>query len=135
MYEQCSALLVYAKDEPLGALNLTLRQQSITTCRARTCREAARLLAGPDPPHLVFTDNRLPDGTWEDVLGIAAGASEPVNVIVVGRFLDIQLYFETMERGASDFVIPPFHAPDIDHVVACALEGAKGRRASQANAA
>jgi FixJ family two-component response regulator len=50
-----------------------------------------------------------------------------VNVIVVARFLDIQLYFETMEQGACDFVMPPFRAPEIHHVVVCALEEVQGR--------
>jgi hypothetical protein len=32
-----------------------------------------------------------------------------------------------MEQGACDFVMPPFRAPDIHHVVVCALEEVQGR--------
>jgi DNA-binding NtrC family response regulator len=81
----------------------------VKTFRVNSCHEATRVLATDDLPHLVFADTVLPDGTWKDVLSTAARAPDPVNIIVVARFLDIQLYFETMEHGACDFVMPhPF---------------------------
>jgi len=135
MQEIVSALLVYGQEEPLGALDLILRQQLVKTCRAETCQEAACPLDRADPPHLVFTDATLPDGTWQDILGIAAKAREAVNVVVVARFMDFQLYFETMEAGVCDFIIPPFRAPDLAHVVVCAMEGVVNRRGGHAHAA
>ncbi len=135
MQEKVSALLVYGQDEPLGALDLELRHQFIKTCRAETCQEAAHLLDRADPPHLVFTDTTLPDGTWEDVLNIATRTGEPLNVIVVARFADIKLDCEAMQMGASDFIVPPFFAPDLTHVVACAMEEVASRPGCNAHAA
>lgn len=135
MVDEVSALLVYKQEEPLGALAPELKQQFIKTCRAETCQEAARLLDRVDPPRLIFTDTTLPDGNWRDMLGIAERAREAVNVVVVARFLDVELYLETMERGACDFIVPPFLAPDLAHVVVCAMEGAASRRGGRVHAA
>lgn len=135
MQEAVSVLLLSDPEEPFDTLDLELSRQFITTCRAKTCQEAANLLDCVDPPHLVFTDATLPDGTWQDVLGIVAKAREAVNVVVVARFLDVQLYFETMEKGVCDFIIPPFLSRDLTQVVACAMEGVVSRRGGHAHAA
>ena len=128
MKEDISALLVHDQAEPLSTLGLALERQSVKTCHARTCQEALHLLDGVDPPHLVFTDTTLPDGNWDDVLSLAAKAAEAVNVIVVARIADMRVYIDTIERGACDFITPPFVASDLAHVVRCAMEKVRGRR-------
>ncbi len=135
MKEEISALLVHDEPEPLGTLDLALERQSVKTRRARTCQEAVRLLDGVDPPHLVFTETTLPDGTWDDVLSLAAKASQAVNVIVVARVADMRVYIDTIQRGAYDFITPPFVASDLTHVVRCAVENVRGRRRGQVRAA
>jgi DNA-binding NtrC family response regulator len=135
MKEATSALFVHYESEPLGALEKALEGQSVKVCHASSCREASHLLQYSNPPHLIFTDTMLPDGTWADVVGLAANAPVRVNVIVVARLVDIRLYVDVIERGAFDFLAPPFVPSDLAHVVRCAVENIVSRRHGQAHAA
>src|SRR5713226_6441033 len=90
------ALLVHNQTEPLRALKFALENQFVSTCRARTCVDARRKLEEPNPPHLVFTDRTLPDGTWLDVLRWTREAPAAVNVIVVAAHVDVSFYLEVI---------------------------------------
>lgn len=129
--EKISALLVHRQPDPWRSLKLALEGQSIKTSRARTCREVSRRLERASPPHLVFTDTTLSDGTWAEVLSLAAKAPAAVNVVVVSRLVDVKLYVEAIERGAWDFIAPPFEAADLAYVVRCAWGNVLSRRDAQ----
>ncbi len=135
MKEAASALFVHHESEPFGALEKALEGQFVKVCHASNCREASRLLQDSNPPQLAFTDTTLLDGTWADVVGLAAKAPVPVNVIVVARWADMRLYVEVIEHGAFDFLAPPFVPLDLAHMVRCAVENAVGRRHGQGHAA
>jgi len=98
---------------------------------ARTCEEAARYLEKPNPPHLVFTDTAMPDGSWLDVLKLAAKAPRPVNVIVASRAPDVRLYMEAMDAGAFDYVTASSLVPEVAHVLRNAAESVLSRREAQ----
>ena len=132
MKELVTALLVHSAKEPLATLKGVLERQSVKTTLAQTCVEASKLLELGPVPHLVFTDTVLPDGTWERVLTLAGNAREIVNVIVVSALSDIRLYIETVERGAWDFIAPPFTEIELAHVVRCAVENVHKRRTALA---
>jgi DNA-binding NtrC family response regulator len=134
MKNSISALLVHQQAEPLRALDQALKSQSIQTTRARSCREVRLFLGGANPPHLVFTDITLADGSWAKVIALAAKAAVPVNVIVVGHGVDTRFYVEAIEAGAYDFVVPPFAAADLAHVVRCAADNVLARREALAHA-
>lgn len=123
-----SALVVSAQGEQSMDLERALNNQSIHSLRATSCREARGFLQKAKPPHLLFTDTTLPDGTWADLLALARQAREPVDVIVVSRVDDVGLYLETMQQGAFDFVSAPFPGPDLAHVVQCASNDVSRRR-------
>ena len=127
-------LLVHTHSAHLEILNHALRRQSMRTEQAHTCKEADLLLAGPEPPELVFTDTELPDGTWADIVEIAERAAIPVNVIVVSRLVDIRTYIEALQSGAFDFIAPPFEDLALTHVVNCAAGNVATRRNTQAQA-
>ena len=131
MQERITALLVHHRPEPMGSLRRALESQSIETQSVRTCREAHQTLWGRQPPHLVLADARLPDGSWENVVLLAAGAPAPVNVIVVSEVVDIAFYLEAIQRGAFDFIVPPMSLPDFNHVIRSAVDNALRRRESQ----
>lgn len=135
MEQTILALLVHEQPEPVGMLQPALESQSIKICRARDCQEASQALSQAGPPHLVFTDTVLPDGTWLDVLNLAANARQPVNVIVVARLADVKFYIEVIDRGAFDFITPPFAPYDLSHVVRCAADNVLSRRHVQGHAA
>lgn len=131
MRERVTALLVHDRPEPMGSLRLALEGQSIETQCVSTCHEANQTLRGRQPPHLVLAAARLPDGSWEDLVFLAAQAPVPVNVIVVSEVVDIALYLESIQRGAFDFIVPPMSLPDFTHVVRSAVDNVLWRRESQ----
>ena len=132
MKEQVTAMLVHSANEPLATLNGVLERQSVKTTWAQTCAQVLQILEFGPAPHLVFTDTVLPDGTWERVLTLAGNAAQYANVIVVSASADMRLYIETVERGAWDFMAPPFADIEVAHVVRCAVENVHKRRAALA---
>jgi two-component system, NtrC family, nitrogen regulation response regulator GlnG len=131
MKEKIKALLVQGRPNPLDALRMALEEPSMEICIANNCGEAALVLWSDRPPHLVFTDVQLTDGHWGDVLMLATKASAPVNVIVVASHVDVAFYISAIERGAFDFIVPPFAAPEILHIVRSAAQEALSRRRAQ----
>ncbi len=135
MKEAASALFVHCESGPFAELEKALEGQSVKVCHASDCREASGVLENSNPPRVIFTDTTLPDGTWADVVGLAAKAPAPVSVIVVARLVDMRLYVDVIQRGAFDFLVPPFVPSDLTHVVRCAVENVVSRSHGQAHAA
>jgi DNA-binding NtrC family response regulator len=129
MSEKISVLLVSGEPESFAPLKSLLQSQSLETREVPSCGEALLVLWGKQPPHLVFTDTQLPDGTWAEVISLAGKAQAPSNVIVVSRLVDVKLYVEAIERGAFDFITPPFEARELRHIVRRATEDVLERRA------
>lgn len=119
MPESITALLVSEGAEPFEKLELALVSQGVTTYRARRSKEVQEWLERPGCPQMIFTDITLPDGTWADVLRLAA--QHVVPVILVSRFVDSGLYINSLEHGVFDFVVPPFMGADLAHIVRCAV--------------
>lgn len=128
MTERTTALLVYHNSETLAILKGALERQGIDIIHAESHAQAQRLLGGLNPAPLVFTDTHLPDGTWADILALAEKARQPVNVIVVARVVNTRFYVEAIETGAFDFLVPPFNATDLAHVVRSTLDNVIARR-------
>lgn len=103
------------------ALHHQLLVQSAVVSLMRSCDDLSAQISALDPPDLILTDLTLTDGTWEDVLRIAQKAPVPINVIVVSRLADIRLYVEALEKGAFDFITPPFEASELSHVLRTAF--------------
>lgn len=129
--EKFFALLVSGADEPFEDLKVLLERVGLDVQSTESCDEAAQLLERTKPA-LIFTSIRLPDGTWSDVVSLVKKSSAPANVIVVGKFMDTQFYISTMDGGAFDFILPPFEADPIRHVVRVAAENVRQRREEQA---
>jgi len=128
MKEQISALLLHELGGSLAPLKEALEGQAMEVCCMRNCQEASTLLLGANPPHLVFTEIDLPDGTWQDIVKLAVKAQKAVKVIVVARLADVRFYLETIVSGAFDFIVPPLTGFELGHVVRCAAETAFNRR-------
>ena len=135
MKNEISALLLHQPTEPQRVLQEGLEGRSVKVNWLRNYGEALPLLKGADPPHLVFTEALLPDGTWTDVVKLALEALKPVKVIVVSRLIDMRLYVETMAGGAFDFIVPPMTSDELAHVLACAVDNVLNLRRTQAMAA
>jgi len=128
MKENIRALLVQTRHSPIDPLRMALEEQSIEIFTARTCAEAALALLSNYPPHLVFTEIQLTDGSWASVLTLAGKACAPVNVIVVAATVDIGFYLHAIESGAFDFIVPPLSDPELMHVVRIAAQNAASHR-------
>jgi len=121
------ALLVHDRPDPLESLNTALKELSVETYSVRTCAEARRLILQTQPD-LIFTDTCLPDGSWADVVDLPEKFGSPLNVIVVSATEDVQLYMSVLERGAFDFVLPPFERKGLEFIVRSGGEDARHRR-------
>ena len=128
MLHGITALLVHHNSDVFTSLKAALEHQGMRVAQAESRAHAKRALGVQKPAPLVFSDTHLPDGTWADILALAGKAALPVNVIVVARLLNTRLYIETIEAGAFDFIVPPFNATDLAHVVRCAADNAIMRR-------
>jgi two-component system NtrC family response regulator len=117
MPKKLRILLVHHQEEPWDGLTPLLEWQGITTFRARNCAEAERALGSSESHLLVLTEPVLPDGTWAEILALARRMPSPVPVVVVSRYMDVDLYLDVLEKGAWDFIVPPFHAADLAYVV------------------
>jgi DNA-binding NtrC family response regulator len=121
MAEQINALVVSGDDEIFDELRRTLETLGIVVTHARNCHEASRLLKNHKGIDVIFTETDLQDGNWADTLRLAQRLMNYAPVIVVSRNVDVGLYIETIDRGAFDFVTPPFLTSDLAHIVRSAV--------------
>jgi DNA-binding NtrC family response regulator len=122
MNEQVSALVVNEDASVLLELRAILEDQAVTTRCARTCEEAQAALLLGEGPDIIFAGTSFPDGTWRDVVSMARRTCPRATVIVTTSLADIQLCLDTMEEGAADYIVPPFAACDVAHVIRSAIQ-------------
>jgi DNA-binding NtrC family response regulator len=133
MTERISVLIISGQSQPAASLKPLLQSHSVDVHTADSCGEALPRMWGEDPPHLVFTDLQLKDGTWLDALSVAKKSPATTHVIVVSAQADVNLYIQSIERGAFDFVVPPLSASEIEFVLRSAICDVQNRRKSQAD--
>jgi len=121
MAEQITALVVHRRDEAFRDLAAVLGRLGIEVLHARNCEEAVRLFKQPKPVDMVFAGVELPDGSWTDMLILAAQSKSYLPVIVVSQMVDIELYLDALGSGAFDFITPPFLASDLAHIIRSAI--------------
>jgi DNA-binding NtrC family response regulator len=128
MKPKVSALLIHHQPDPWRALRIALESLGVETRVAPSCAEALGHLWAEECPHIVFTDPKLPDGSWEFVVELVRKAETPANVIVVTSLVDIHFYLAAVEGGAFDLITPPFEPIVLSHVVDCAAGDVFRRR-------
>jgi DNA-binding NtrC family response regulator len=128
MKSTVTALIVCEDADMLCQLEKALADPLANIWSARTCREAAELVAGRGIPELIFTQTKLPDGSWRNLLNLAQTAFPAPGVILVTRLEDIRLYLDAMNEGVADYIVPPFEALGIAHVIQSALNELASRR-------
>src|SRR5690349_7201099 len=122
MQQELSALVVNEDSSLLQQLRIVLESQKVTTRCARTCREAKDSLAVEGQPDIIFAGTSFADGTWRDMLSLARQLSPRSGVVITTRLADVRLYLDAMEEGAADYIVPPFVASDVAHVVRSAIQ-------------
>lgn len=76
---------------------------------------------------LVFCEDRLPDGSFRDVLRTVAECRSPVLLVMFSRLCDWKCYLEAMQLGAFDCIAPPYRRNEIERIVRNALRLSPGR--------
>lgn len=121
MLQENSVLMVSASGEIDLPLRQALNAAGVAVRVVRSCAEARKCLNGKILPAALFCETSLPDGTWADVLSLAAMARKRIPVVIVSRVVDIELYLNALENGAADFIVPPFSQHDVSQVMSCAV--------------
>jgi len=109
------ALVVSPRLEVRQPLIRTLESLAMDVTACATCHDAEEVLATRSID-LVFCDDRLPEGSYADLIR-AVGP----RVIVVTRTGDWDLYLEALSKGAFDVIRCPWHPTDVELTVIRAL--------------
>lgn len=74
------------------------------------------------PPRVIVCERDLPDGTWKDVLEVAASQPQPPPVIVTSRLADDYLWAEVLNLGGYDVLAKPFDPREVARTLKLAWE-------------
>jgi DNA-binding NtrC family response regulator len=110
-------ILLHDQEKEFDELRCELNELGVAFVELRTLVEARYLLKCSRHAALLFTAVVLPDSTWTDVLESAQAETPAAPVILVSRILDFGLYLEAMEKGATDFMVPPFTRAELQFVI------------------
>lgn len=125
--ERLFAMLVSDGSAIFEELSWKLESYGIETWTVESRTEAADMMR-ESHPELILTATIFPEGTWSEIVDMARKSSVPANVIVVGKRVDIELYVRAIEYGAFDFMLPPFEADQLSHVLRVATEDVRRAR-------
>jgi DNA-binding NtrC family response regulator len=115
-----TALLVGKLDGCLPKLKQCLEELGVKTAFVDQPNKLRVRLRKPNAPELVFAATEPSDDTWSEVVNVARQTgNQPV--IVASRVVDVRKYLDALDRGAFDFVVPPFAQQDLRFVVESAI--------------
>jgi DNA-binding NtrC family response regulator len=134
MSERLFAILIHNHPEPFDSLRRVLKELSVETYSVDTCKQAQELI-NDCQPHLIFAESCVADGSWVSILNMAEAEAVPLNVIVVAALPDMGFYLSVMERGAFDFIAPPFEHEPMKFLVKSAARDCHRRREASARMA
>ncbi|MCS7079513.1 MAG: sigma-54 dependent transcriptional regulator [Chloracidobacterium sp.] len=106
-------LIVEDKDALRQMWRLTLERAGYGVLEAADLKQARQALRR-QPPTVVLTDLRLPDGTGLDVLRAAKALDPDMPVVVLTAYGSIEEAVAAMKEGAEDFLQKPV---DPDHLL------------------
>ena len=66
---------------------------------------------------VVFCDDRLPDGSYSDLLRHNRSSSKAPRIVVTTRTGDWELYFEALEKGAFDVIQSPCYSTHVEMTI------------------
>jgi FixJ family two-component response regulator len=83
------------------------------------CPSLAGLRAnfGREKGVIVFCQARLPDGTYQDLLNLAASQGSKVPIVLCSDFFDKTTYIEAMSSGAYDYIVFPYRRSEIEWII------------------
>ena len=114
------ALVVSPNIEVRRALLRTLEALStdVIVCSTRAQAQEVLLKQTVD---VVFCDEHLPDGSYDELIHSNHWDHRIPRVVVTTRTGEWDLYFEAVTKGAFDVIRSPWHAADVEMAVIRAL--------------
>ena len=101
----------------------------VTVC---STREQAEDVLSRQAVEIVFCDDRLPDGSYDDLIHREHYDHRIPRVVVTTRTGEWELYFQTIAKGAFDVIRAPWYATDVEMTVIRALREEDRRKFSRA---
>jgi DNA-binding NtrC family response regulator len=108
-----TVLLVSANFETRRAIDRVLEALSVQVISCSTLSQARQALS-VQRPNLIFCDERLADGSYEDVLNVNYEGLLPPPVVVLTRTGEWEFYMDATRRGAFDVIRSPWCPTDIE---------------------
>jgi len=128
MENEVDVLIVSSRIENKRTLLRTLQGLPVNTFAASTICQALEFLA-THPLAVVFCEERLPDGSYRDLLGSVSSSPQMNRLIVVQCTGEWEEYLEALRLGAAEVLRVPLQAPAID------IAGFHARRQGRENQA
>ena len=124
--------LLVVDDEPqmLIAVNETIRRLGYAVTTAGSGMEALRRLK-EKYYGLVITDMRMPEVSGLDLLRRIKNLVPQTPVVLLTAYGTVQNAVDAMREGAFDYLLKPFDAEALEHVVRRALEAGKKEKLSR----
>jgi DNA-binding NtrC family response regulator len=113
MEKALDVLVVSSRIENKRTLLRTLGGLPVNTFSASTIFQAVGFLAN-HPLAIVFCEERLPDGSYRELLASVPSSPQTNRFVVVQCTDEWEGYLEALRLGAAEVLRTPLHAPDID---------------------
>jgi len=116
-------------DQPESCAELTsaLGSLGVETRIAKNSVEAQEITRR-EQPLLAFVDLNVWQQSSMELVKMASNPEQILNIIVIGQLPDIEKYVSAIEKGAFNFIAPPFVSDILSLVVRTAAEDAGERR-------
>lgn len=111
-----NGLVVSGDDSIRGTLGEVLLLCGVRPVLMRTIEQAARHVATSDVRFSICQD-RLPDGTYDDLLFLRRGHQKASPLIVVSQTGEWPEYLAAVERGAYDFLAYPLIPGELQRII------------------
>jgi len=117
MQKQRVLLVVSARLENkktlLNILDNLSTNSAVNTLATSTLAQAQEVLS-TQPVSVIFCEERLPDGAYQDLLGQALAKQEGIQFIVMLCTGEWKEYLEALRLGAADVVRCPLRPTDVE---------------------
>lgn len=113
IHDALTVLVVSADLEGRRSVTRTLEALSVQVIPCSTLSQAEQVLS-LQRPHLIFCDERLPDGGYADLLDLKDPGRIPPPIVVLARNGEWELYMDATRRGAFDVIRSPWCPTDIE---------------------
>jgi DNA-binding NtrC family response regulator len=133
MESEVDVLIVSSRIENKRTLLRSLEGLPVNTCSASTIFQALEFLA-THPLAVIFCEERLPDGSYRELLTSLPSSPQMNRFIVVQCTGEWEEYLEALRLGAAEVLRAPLQSTDIDIALFHAMRQGRENQAMAAEA-